>query len=199
MSDQYGGGSTGGPAREPERPGPYQGSGVFGSQPGGGASGDGRSGGPGPYSGPGAYSGPGPFGPQPNGYPLQAVPSAPPTQVTIASVISYGLGGLCVLLGLLTLTSAGGQIAEMLTGSADSRNLVVVVILLCGVAYLLPAVFLRKRRPWARVMLIVVAALGIAGGVSALPSSILGLALHATLLVLMLVQPTKTWFLGARR
>jgi hypothetical protein len=55
--------------------------------------------------------------------------------VTIASVISYGLGGLCVLLGLLTLTSAGGQIAEMLTGSADSRNLVVVVILLCGVAY----------------------------------------------------------------
>jgi hypothetical protein len=48
-------------------------------------------------------------------------------------------------------------------------------------------------------MLIVVAALGIAGGVSALPSSILGLALHATLLVLMLVQPTKTWFLGARR
>jgi hypothetical protein len=119
--------------------------------------------------------------------------------VAIASVISYILGGLCVLLGLLALTSAGEEIAETLTGSRDSRNLVVVVILICGAAYLLPAVFIRKRRPWARVMLIVVAALGIAGGVSALPGSILGLALHGTLLALMLQQPTKTWFLGARR
>ena len=73
------------------------------------------------------------------------------------------------------------------------------VVLVCGVAYILPAIFLRKGRPWARIMLIVVAAFGILGGVSALPGSILGLALHVTLLVLMLQQPTKLWFLHARR
>lgn len=185
MSDQYGGGPPGDPSREPDRPGPYQGPGVFGSQPEVGG-------------GPGPYSGPGPFGARPNPA-YQPMPGPVPKQVTIAAVISYVLGGLCVLLGLLALTSAGEDIAETLTGSADSRNLVVVVILSCGAAYLLPAVFLRKRRPWARVMLIVVAALGIAGGVSALPGSILGLALHGTLLALMMQQPTRTWFQGARR
>jgi hypothetical protein len=81
-----------------------------------------------------------------------------------------------------------------LTGSKGARNLVVGVVLACGVAYILPAVYLRKRRPWARIMLIVVAAFGIAGGAAALPGSIFGLALHVTLLVLMLQQPTKLWF-----
>lgn len=196
MSDQYGG-SPADSSRNPERPGPYQGPGVFGSQPAVGASGTGRPGDD-PGQGPGPYRGPGPFGGQPNPYGYQPGPGVPPKQVKIASVISYGLGGLCVLLGLLALTSAGEEIAEMLTGSADGRNLVVGVIFLCGAAYLLPAVFLRKRRQWARVTLIVVAALGIAGGISALPGSILGLALHGTLLWLMLQQPTKAWFRGAR-
>ena len=59
---------------------------------------------------------------------------------------------------------------------------------------MLPAIYLRKRRAWARYLLIGVAAMGIAGGVMALPSSILGLAIHITLLVLMLQQPTKLWF-----
>jgi hypothetical protein len=36
--------------------------------------------------------------------------------------------------------------------------------------------------------------MGIAGGVVALPSSILGLAIHITLLGLMLQHPTKLWF-----
>jgi hypothetical protein len=119
---------------------------------------------------------------------------APPKQVTIASVISFALGGLCILLGLFALTSAGEEIAETLTGDAGARGLVVAVILICGAAYILPAIYLRKRRPWARIMLIVVAALGIMGGVSALPGSLLGLALHVALLVMMLQQPTKLWF-----
>jgi hypothetical protein len=71
---------------------------------------------------------------------------------------------------------------------------VAAVILICAVAYILPAIFVRKRRPWARVMLIVVAAFGIMGGVTALPGSLLGLALHIALLVMMLQQPTKLWF-----
>ena len=43
-------------------------------------------------------------------------------------------------------------------------------------------------------MLIGVAAIGILGGLMALPASILGLAIHATLLILMFQQPTKLWF-----
>ncbi|GAA1553932.1 hypothetical protein GCM10009789_04240 [Kribbella sancticallisti] len=181
MSDQ-----SGGPGPADDRPGPYQG--AFGSS--------GRQ--PPPYGGqPGPYGGS--FGQQPNPYSYGPDPVAPPKQVTIASAISFGLGGLCVLLGAFSVTSAGEQIAETLTGSKDSQALVVAVVLLCAVAYILPAVFLRKRRRWARIMLMVVAVFGITGGVTALPGSLLGLALHLTLLVLMLQQPTKLWFLGPRR
>ncbi|MEV0282822.1 MULTISPECIES: hypothetical protein [unclassified Kribbella] len=155
-----------------DRPGPYQG--VFGT-PGGPPA-------PGPQPSYGA--GQSPYAQQPG----------PPKQVTIASVISLGLGALCVLLGGLTLTSAGEQVAEVVAGSKDAKGLVVAVILVCAVAYILPAVYIRKRRAWARYMLIAVAATGIAGGLMALPNSILGLAIHATLLVLMLQQPTKLWF-----
>ncbi|MGC4937234.1 hypothetical protein [Kribbella sp. DT2] len=193
-------GNPQGPRPEGERAGPY--GGVFGSsgqmppvppqyEPGAGPSQ------PGPYGGafgqPGAQQPGNPWG-QPAPYGYQPGPVAPPKQVTIASVISLALGGLCILLGLFALTSAGEEIAETLTGDAGARGLVVAVVLICGAAYILPAIFLRKRRPWARIMLIVVAALGIMGGVSALPGSLLGLALHVALLVMMLQQPTKLWF-----
>jgi hypothetical protein len=178
MSDQYGDQP---PSHDQERPGPYQG--VFGAQPG-------------PL--PGSPAQPGPYGVgRPN--PYSQLHAGPPKQVIIASVISFALGVLCILLGLFALTSAGEQIADTLTGSKDSQNLVVVVVLICGAAYILPAIFLRKQRPWARTMLIVVAAFGIAGGVSALPGSILGLVLHIALLVMMLQTPTKLWFAEARR
>ena len=68
----------------------------------------------------------------------QQGPVAPPKQVTIASVISFALGGLCILLGLFALTSAGEDIAETLTGDAGRAGLVVAVILICGAAYILP-------------------------------------------------------------
>jgi hypothetical protein len=192
MSDQYGDQP---PSHDQDRPGPYQG--VFGGQPGplpGSSGSPGAGAGPGP----GAGLGPGPYGgSRPN--PYSQLHAGPPKQVIIASVISLALGALCVLLGLFALTSAGEQIAETLTGSKDSQNLVVVVVLICGAAYILPAIFLRKQRPWARTMLIVVAAFGIAGGVTALPGSILGLVLHIALLVMMLQTPTKLWFAEARR
>jgi len=180
MSDQDGG-SRG----AEERPAPYQG--VFGS------AGQQPPPQPPPYGGqPGPYGGS--FGQ--NLYADQ--PAVPPTQVTIASTISYGLGALCVLLGLFSLTSAGTEIAKTLTGDPSAKGLVVGVILFTSVAYILPAIFLRKRRRWARTMLIVVAALGIAGGITALPASLLGLGLHATLLYLMLQEPTRRWFQGPR-
>ncbi|TWD80230.1 hypothetical protein FB561_1303 [Kribbella amoyensis] len=177
------------PATGVERPGPYQG--AFG-QPGG----------PGPQGGFGQRGGYGQYGQQPpnpwgqpqSPYAYQQAPVAPPKQVVIASVIAFGLGGLCVLLGLFSLTAAGGEIAETLAGSSDMQGVVVAAILLSSVLYLLPAIFVRKRKQWARIMLIVVAAIGIAGGVGALPGSLIGLGLHAALLILMLQQPTKLWF-----
>jgi hypothetical protein len=122
-----------------------------------------------------------------------------PKQVTAAAAISLGLGVLCVLGGLFSLTSAAAPMAEMLMGSEDAKGWLFLVFMLCGVAYILPAVFLRKRRNWARNLLMVVATFGIAGGATALPNGILGLAIHVTLLVLMLQAPTKDWFLGVRR
>ncbi|MGW6280941.1 hypothetical protein [Kribbella sp. NPDC055071] len=173
MSDPHGSDPT------EDRPGPYRG--VFGGpsvppvppvQP--------------PYGGrPGAYSGV---------YGARAYPQAPPKQVTIASVISLGLGALCVLLAALTVTSAGEQISEVLTGSKDNQPAAVAAAMFCAVLYTLPALYLRKRRPWSRYLLIAVAAMGIAGGIMALPASLLGLAIHATLLTLMLQSPTKHWF-----
>jgi hypothetical protein len=184
MSDQHGDQ----PPRDQDRPAPYRG--VFGGQSGA------QPGPPPPSSGPGPHSDvPSPYGGsfgRPN--PYSEVQTAPPKQVIIASVISFGLGGLCVLLGLFSLTSAGEQIAKTVTGSKDAQKLVVGLVLVCSVAYILPAIYLRKRRAWARIMLIVVAALGIAGAITALPSTILGLALHLTLLILMLQHPTKLWF-----
>ncbi|TCM51201.1 hypothetical protein EV648_10128 [Kribbella sp. VKM Ac-2568] len=161
-----------------------------------------------PGQDPARYSGQGasPYGEEGRGYSQQGNPwgyragtEAVPKQVTVAAAISLGLGALCVLGGLFSLTSAAAPMAEMLMGSKDATGWLVVVFLLCGVAYILPAVFLRKRRNWARNLLMVVATFGIAGGVTALPGSILGLAIHVTLLALMLQGPTKTWFLGVRR
>jgi hypothetical protein len=188
MTDQQGNNSG------EDRPGPYQG--VFGSTgnpgppppgsppgPPGSPYGDRRN----PYGDlPGAYGGA--FGAQPNQY------ARPPKQVTIAAAISLGLGILCILLAGLAFTSAGEQIAEIVTGSKDAQGTVIAAILACAVAYIVPAIYLRKRRAWSRYLLIAVAAIGIAGGLMSLPNSILGLAIHSTLLFLMLQQPTKLWF-----
>ena len=138
---------------------------------------------PGPYSGL--------FGAAPDTYGGQPTP---PRQVTIASVIAIGLGVMCLLLAILTLTSAGDQISEVLTGSRGNTSVAVAATLICAVVYLVPALYLRKRRAWARYVLIAVAAMGIAGGIMALPASLLGLAVHATLLILMLQRPTRLWF-----
>lgn len=114
-------------------------------------------------------------------------------------MISLALGVLTILLGLFALTSAGEPITKTLTGDKNAQNVVLVAALICSAAYILPAVFLRKQRPWARTMLIVVAAMGIAGSITSLPGGLLGLGLHLALLVLMLQTPTKLWFAEARR
>ncbi|TCC11426.1 hypothetical protein [Kribbella soli] len=142
-----------------------------------------------PRDAPGPYSGL--FGGVPDTYGYQP---ATPKQVTVASVIAIGLGALCLLLAGLTLTSAGDQISEVLTGSRGNTPVAVAATLVCAVVYLVPALYLRKRRPWSRYVLIAVAAMGIAGGIMSLPASLLGLAVHATLLILMLQRPTRLWF-----
>ncbi len=187
MTEQHGNNSG------EDRPGPYQG--VFGSA---GSPPPGQQS-PGPQS-PGSQSpGSPPYGDRqsPYGGAFGAQPqqyARPPKQVTIAAVISLSLGAMCILLAGLAFTSAGEQIAEIVTGSKDAQGTVVAVILACAVAYIVPAIYLRKRRAWSRYVLIGVAAVGIAGGVMALPNSILGLAIHGTLLFLMLQQPTRLWF-----
>ena len=170
-----------------DRPGPYRG--VFGSADAP------QSSGTTPYGDrPSAYGDdPGAYGGV-YGAGADAYPANPPKQVTIAAVISLGLGAMCVLLAAVGLTSAGEQVSEVLTGSKGNQGVAVAAALICGFVYLLPAIYLRKRRPWARYLLIGVAAIGIAGGAMALPASILGLAIHVTLLILMLQQPTKLWF-----
>lgn len=137
---------------------------------------------PGPYSGL--------FGAAPDGYRDEAAPK----QVRTAGLVSLFLGCLCVLLAVLTLTSAGRQISEVLTGSPDNAPTAVAAAMVCALVYLLPALYLRKRRRWARYLLIGVAAVGIVGGVMSLPAGILGLAIHATLLLLMLQARTRRWF-----
>ena len=187
MTEQHGDDST------EDRPGPYRG--VFGS-----ASGPTVPGPAGPQSPGSRPPGSAPYGDRPTAYgglygaDTSSYQENPPKQVTIAAMIALGLGALCVLLAGLALTSAGEQVAEVLTGDKDNQGVAVAAALFCAVIYTLPAIFLRKRRPWARYLLIGVAAMGIAGGVVALPGSILGLAIHITLLVLMLQQPTKLWF-----
>jgi len=183
-------GQPSGPAGQPGSPsGPFGQAGPPTGQPGGPF---GQAGGS--YGPPNPYS----YGP-PNQYSYQPGPIAPPKQVSIASVISFALGGLSIVLGLFALTSAGEQIAETLTGQPERTDVVVAAALICGVIYILPAIFIRKGRPWARTMLIVVAAIGILGGITALPAGILGLGLHVAILVLLLQQPTKLWFSHPRR
>ena len=181
MTEQHGDDST------EERPGPYRG--VFGSAEGP------QSSGTTPYGDrPSAYGdGPAEYGGV-YGAGAYRDHANPPKQVTIAAFISLGLGAMCVLLAAIALTSAGEQVSEVLTGSKDNQGVAVAAALICALVYMLPAIYLRKRRPWSRYLLIGVAAMGIAGGVMALPASILGLAIHSALLILMLQQPTKLWF-----
>ena len=182
MSEQYGGG--------PDRPGPYQGQGVFGSDPGQ------QPGGPGPYGGPG------PFGQRPNPYAYQPAPTAPPRQVTVAMVICLVLGGFCAIFGAWALTASEADIAGLLPtveGGTVTPPMLAVVGLLCAALYIVPALFLRKRRRWARIVVIVLAVFGILGGLTSLPAGVLGLAVHVVLLSMMLQRPAKTWFLSNHR
>jgi hypothetical protein len=118
-----------------------------------------------------------------------------PGQVTAAAVICFGLGGLTVLMTIAVLvTPAGPQVSETLTGSADAVGMVGFAALLTAAMYLVPAVFVTRRAGWARIALIVVAVLGMAGGAMSLPGGILGLGVHTALLALMLQRPTKDWF-----
>jgi hypothetical protein len=127
------------------------------------------------------------------------VPAARPWQVTVAALIGFGLSGLCVLLSVAVLTIGDGSgISEQLTGSADASGAVVFAGLVSAAMYLVPAVFVLQRKGWARVMMIVVAGVGIAGGLLSLPGGILGAAVHGLLLVTMLQHPTRDWF-GAGR
>jgi uncharacterized membrane protein len=159
-------------------------------QYGGGRSPDDWSGRPGPYQAPGGYG----FGRQ-----IPVPSGARPRQVTIAAVIAFGLSGLCVLLSVaVLLIDDGSEISDQLTGSADAAGAVVFAGLVSAAMYLVPAVFVLQRKNWARVMMIVVAAVGIAGGMLSLPGGILGAAVHGVLLAVMLQQPTRTWF-GVRR
>jgi hypothetical protein len=178
MTEQHGDDST------EDRPGPYRG--VFGSAEGPGPQSPGTT----PYGDrPSAYGGV--YGAGADAYRHEA---NPPKQVRIAAIISLSLGAMCVLLAAIALTSAGQQVSEVLTGSKDNQGVAVAAALICAVVYLLPAIYLRKRRAWSRYLLIGVAAMGIVGGVLTLPASIVGLAIHSTLLILMLQQPTKLWF-----
>jgi len=149
---------------------------------------------PGPYLGPGGRR----FG-QSADRPAAAHPSyralPRPGQVTAAAVICFVLGGMTALLTVAVLvTPAGPEVAETLTGSADGVGLVGFAALLTAAMYLVPAVFVTRRANWARVTLIVVAVLGMAGGAMSLPGGILGLGVHTALLALMLQRPTKDWF-----
>jgi MFS family permease len=181
MTEEHGDDST------EDRPGPYRG--VFGSAEGPPSSGTTPYGDrPSAYGdAPAAYGGV--YGADAHRYQAN-----PPKQVTIAAVISLALGAMCLLLAAVALTSAGAQVSEVLTGSKENQGVAVAAALICAFVYLLPAIYLRKRRPWSRYLLIGVAAIGIAGGVMTLPASIVGLAIHSTLLILMLQQPTKLWF-----
>ncbi|MFF1823275.1 hypothetical protein ACFVWG_38600 [Kribbella sp. NPDC058245] len=120
--------------------------------------------------------------------------NGPPRQVTVATIVVLGFGVLYALLGLMALTSAGDQISEIVIGSKGSSAVVVVVAWVGAVLYILPALYLRRGRPWARYLIIAVAVLGILGGLLSLPTGLVGLAIHGALLVLMLQKPTKRWF-----
>jgi hypothetical protein len=117
-------------------------------------------------------------------------------------VICLVLGGFCAILGVFALTASQADITGLVPtvqGAAVTTRMLAGVGLLCAALYIVPALFLRKGRGWARIMVIVIAAFGIVGGLTSLPAGILGLAVHVTLLVMMLQQPTKTWFLSVRR
>ncbi len=120
--------------------------------------------------------------------------TGPPRQVTVVMVVTLGFGVLYLLLGLMALTSAGEQISEIVTGSKGSSVVVVAVAWVGAVLYILPALYLRKGRPWARFLIIGIAVLGILGGLFSMPTGLLGVAVHAGLLVLMLQRSTKVWF-----
>jgi hypothetical protein len=117
-------------------------------------------------------------------------------------VICLVLGGFCAIFGVWALTASEADIVGLLPtveGATVTPRMLGVVGLFCAALYIVPALFLRKRRGWARIVVIVLAAFGIVGGMTSLPAGILGLAVHVALLSTMLQRPTKTWFLSDRR
>ncbi|TDD62571.1 hypothetical protein E1263_03800 [Kribbella antibiotica] len=120
--------------------------------------------------------------------------TGPPREVTVATVVVLGFGVFYLLLGLMALTSASDQISEIVTGSKGSSAVVVVVAWIGAVLYIVPALYLRRGRPWARYLIIGIAVLGIVGGLLSIPTGLLGVALHTGLLILMLQRATKRWF-----
>lgn len=129
---------------------------------------------------------------QPYGQPY-AQPVERPRQVLLAAVIGFGLSGLCVLVSIAALLS-DDEISEQLTGSRSATGAVVFAALLCAAMYVVPAVFVLQRKRWARIMLIIVAVIGFAGGLLSFPGGLLGAAVHVIVLIAMLQQSTRAWF-----
>lgn len=115
----------------------------------------------------------------------------------MASIIAVVLGVMSLLGALVSMTSAGAEMAKTL-GQPEAEGILPLVFAICGLIYLVPAIFLHRRARWARIMLMVVASLGVVGGILSLPASIIGIALHVGILVMMTQQPTKDWFRGKR-
>src|SRR6266508_306038 len=147
------------------------------------------------------YDGPERPGPYlaPRGFGSPAVPSPPPfarpRQVVVSAVIAFGLAALSGLVAVVVLlTPQGAELSQTLTERDDAQGLVGFAALVSVALYVVPAVFVLQRRPWARILMIAIAGLGIAGGVVSLPGGVLGLGLHAVILAAMLQPSTRAWF-----
>ncbi len=160
----------------------------------------------------------GAFPPPPpsEGYGQAVTPAEPPPAIKTSVNIVWALVAVAVLNTILTLVLLDDVIKssglDMTTAEEDTARsgaviVAIVVFLIFGALWILLGIFLRKGASWARIVLTVLAALGLVVGLFGLTRdqpavflllSLVQLALFVALLVFMW-RPESSQYIAAQR
>lgn len=139
------------------------------------------------------FGGPAPF-PGPSQYPSPNI--ARPGMVTAAAVLAFVVGGLTILGGLLTLL-AGGIAASVYTGLGGIIIVLAILFLAVGALYIFAGLKALQGKN-AKILVIVAGISVVLQLVSMLsdftPTSLIGLAISAGIIALLLQEQSKAWF-----
>jgi len=133
-----------------------------------------------------------------------SAPTAPPTPVNAAFWIWVAEAILEVILAIIVMIGVSAA-ASLLTSDSATAGVIMgtaigvgIVMIIIAALRILFAVYMRRGRNWARIVLTVLGVLGVLGGISSLVQGswfyLITVAATIVAIVLMFVPTANPWF-----